>query len=70
MKYLITFALAMAMATGLMAQESDLQAKYDKKMEKAFASHVKWVLSFQEAKKLAVKEKKLIVGYFTRSYAP
>ena len=69
MKVIMTFVLALAMPVGLAAQ-GDLQAKYDAKLEKAFAKHIKWSHSFADAKATAAKEKKLIVGYFTRSYSP
>ena len=69
MKAIMTSVLALAMTAGLMAQD-DLQAKYDEKLKKKFVSHIKWSKTLEDAKKLAAKEKKLIVGYFTRSYAP
>ena len=53
-----------------LAQDAGLEAKYDKKLQKEFATKIKWVHTLKEAQERAKKENKLIFGYFTRSYAP
>ena len=46
------------------------EERYKKKLAKDFASKITWTKTLEEAKKKAVREDKLIFGYFTRSYAP
>lgn len=43
---------------------------YEKKLKKDFISKVAWEKSFEAAKTKAKAENKLMMGYFTRSYAP
>lgn len=68
--HLLVAALAGAAFASPAAAQDDLQAKFDKKISEDWVSHGNWVLDFEEAKKRAAAEDKLIFAYFTRSYAP
>ena len=66
-----------ALALGLLAavpaaqgKEDKLRSEYDKKLQKEFVGKIAWAQSLDEAKATAKKEGKLVLGYFTRSYAP
>jgi hypothetical protein len=69
-------AATLALALGAPAQNEAgdekpaNQVKYEKKLEKPFVSKISWVRSLEEARKKAATEKKLIFGYFSRSYNP
>ena len=53
------------------AQETDdLQAKLDDKLAKSFVTHGNWITDYDEARRIAKEEGKLMFVYFTRSYAP
>lgn len=52
------------------ARQVELQKKFDRKMEKPFIAHGKWLTDYDQARKLAKQEGKLLFVYFTRSYAP
>ena len=61
--------LVLAVGTGLATgQTSD--EKYKAKLAKEFAKKITWELDFKKAQERAKNEKKLIMGYFTRSFAP
>jgi hypothetical protein len=49
---------------------AQLTADYKKKLEKDFFKAVPWVQTFDAACVQAKKEDKLVLGYFSRSYAP
>ncbi|MEX1025275.1 MAG: hypothetical protein WD226_09375 [Planctomycetota bacterium] len=74
MKRMLSAALGLAILTGAsLAQgsdQADLQAKYEAKLEKEFVSKIAWTQDLSEAQKKAKESGKLILGYFTRSYAP
>lgn len=55
--------------TAVVSAQSN-EEKYKKKLEKEFTSKVPWVQSLTEARAKAAEEKKIIFGYFTRSYSP
>lgn len=57
-----------ALSASLAAQSNE--DKYKEKLEKEFVSKITWVRTLGEAQAKAAAEKKLIYGYFTRSYAP
>ncbi len=59
---------AVLLSTAVSAQS--MEEKYQQKLKKDFVSHVDWVQSLEDAQKAAKESKKLIFGYFTRSYAP
>ena len=59
---------AALLSTAVSAQSNE--EKYQQKLKKDFASHIDWVHSLDTAQKTAKESKKLIFGYFTRSYAP
>jgi hypothetical protein len=62
-------ALALvALAPALLAQS--LQEKLDAKLQEPFAKNCAWVLDYDDALAQAKASGKLILGYFTRSYAP
>lgn len=63
-------ALTMTVAT---AQQDDLRqlaANRDKKLQSPFLGYASWTTSYAEAKSQAKAGDKLILTYFTRSYAP
>ncbi len=62
-------ALALvALAPALLAQS--LQEKLDAKLQEPFVKNSAWVLDYDDALAQAKASGKLILGYFTRSYAP
>jgi len=61
--------LALVLAAPVLAQDPN-QAKLDKKLAKEFIKKVEWVQDYDVAKKRAADGNKLILAYFTRSYAP
>ena len=64
------FAVAAPAATAQGQENAELREKYDKKLQKEFVSKIGWANSLEEARATAKKEGKLVLGYFTRSYAP
>jgi hypothetical protein len=50
-------------------EQERLEVEYKKKMDKEFTKKLPWVHTFDAAKSQAAKENKLILGYFSRSYA-
>ena len=52
------------------AEQAELQAKYEKKVAKDFVSHGNWILDYDVARAKAKEEGKLLFTYFTRSYSP
>jgi hypothetical protein len=52
------------------AAKEKFQKNYEAKLKKDFISKVSWEKSFEAAKSKANAENKLMLGYFTRSYAP
>ena len=62
--------LAAAPAATAQDKDAELREKYEKKLQKEFVGKIKWARSLDEARATAKKEGKLILGYFTRSYAP
>jgi hypothetical protein len=76
MKRLLRWSLLvlglMAAAPAVGAQEDDaaLREKYAEKLKKEFVGKIPWSQSFEQARKSATEQKKLVLGYFTRSYAP
>ena len=70
-KLLAPALLGLALAAPAAAQEVDpLQVKLEAKLAKSFVAHGNWVLDYDEAKKIAKEEGKLLFVYFTRSYSP
>ena len=63
-------SLAAPAATAQDAETQDLRDKYAKKLEKEFVGKIDWAQSFEQASATAKKDGKLVLGYFTRSYAP
>ena len=70
MKAVSASVLTLLLSGVLLAQGDDLRAKYDAKMKKDFVSKIAWEQNLETAKKKAATDNKLIVAYFTRSYAP
>ena len=62
--------LAAAPAASAQDEKQELRDKYKEKLEKEFVSKIEWVRSFEQARESAKKQGKLVLGYFTRSYAP
>ena len=68
-------ALSTLLATPAAAQEdaalqAELQEKFEHKMQSAFVSSGNWLTDYEQARKIAKQEGKLMFVYFTRSYAP
>lgn len=63
-------ALTGALALVATANGQSNEEKYQEKLKKEFVSKAAWVQTLTEARAKAAEEKKLIFGYFTRSYAP
>lgn len=51
-------------------EQQTLEAKYKKKLTKAFVKKVSWVQDLAEAQRMSKATGKPIFGYFTRSYSP
>ncbi|MSR75812.1 MAG: hypothetical protein EXS14_10135 [Planctomycetes bacterium] len=67
---LMMVALLCFFAVPVLAQGDDFEAKYQEKLKKDFITKAAWVMKLDEAQAKAREQKKLIIGYFTRSYAP
>src|SRR5436853_1760235 len=69
----IVLALGLMVAAQAASQQADLSelvAKRDKKLAAPFLRCAKWTTSYDQARTAAKASGKLILGYFTRSYAP
>jgi ribosomal protein S17E len=51
-------------------KSAELAERYEKKLQKDFCSKAEWQSELAQAMKKAADGKKLIFGYFTRSYSP
>ena len=67
--FLIIAALLSLPGLAWAEPDTELQQKYEEKIAKSFVAHGGWIVSFDEARERAEKEKKFIFAYFTRSYA-
>ena len=67
---LITCSLLLAGSAQVGAQDGALQASYEKKLKKEFATKVTWERSLEAALARGKKEGKPIFAYFTRSFLP
>ena len=68
----ISLALTLILTGSTWAQDTktaDLEKRYQDKLEKEFCTKLEWQATLSEASANARGEKKLIFGYFTRSYA-
>ncbi len=50
--------------------QSELEKRKQKKLRSTFLKQARWVKDFDKAKKESRRSGKLILAYFTRSYAP
>lgn len=74
MRRILTLGL---LALGLLAaapsaqgpDEAVLRAKHAEKLKKEFVGKIPWEQGFEQARAKAKGQGKLILGYFTRSYA-
>ena len=66
---LLACGLALAKAIPALAQDPN-QAKLDKKLAKEFVKKIEWVQDYDVAKQRAGESGKLVLAYFTRSFAP
>ncbi len=58
---------------GVVASQNDpaaLQKKLDEKLSAPFLTKAEWKTDYDEARKLAKAKGRVILAYFTRSYAP
>ena len=61
---------ALALTAGLPAQsQDDLIAERAKKLAKPIFKEANWIFDYDEARREAKKQGKLLFTYFTRSYA-
>ena len=70
---IVGLLLASGLAAGLGAQSGtaeELIARKEHKLAESWLKNADWTRSFADAKARAEREGKLILGYFTRSYAP
>lgn len=72
MKSLALLAAIATQATATFAQptERELRQRRAEKLSSAFVAHVAWERSWDRAMERARAESKLVLAYFTRSYAP
>jgi hypothetical protein len=69
----VAVALCAIFGSPVFSQQDDLShlvASRDKKLASPFLRQASWTTSFDEARASAKSSGKLILGYFTRSYAP
>lgn len=70
-KLLAPALIGLALTAPAAAQDqAALQDRLEAKLAKSFVTHGNWVLDYDDARKIAKQEGKLIFVYFTRSYAP
>lgn len=50
-------------------QQADFKEKYEAKLKEPWIVDYGWITDYDKAREKAVAEKKLMVGYFTRSYS-
>lgn len=62
--------LALAAPAAAQADQAKMQKNLESKMAKDFISNAGWITDYDEARKIAKEEGKLIFVYFTRSYSP
>lgn len=70
---IVGLLLASGLAAGLDAQSetaAELSARKERKLAESWLKNADWTRSFADAKARAEREGLLILGYFTRSYAP
>lgn len=76
MKRCLSLALGLVLSLGLSGtlaaqdDQKDLIDKRDKKLQSEFLKKAPWITDYDKALEEAQKSNKLIMGYFTRSYAP
>ena len=61
--------LALVAPAAAQVDQAEMQTNFDAKMAKEFISNAAWVTDYDEARKMAKEQGKLIFVYFTRSYA-
>ena len=78
MKHLSYQTLGIALMSGLIlgtalpaqVDQDELKARRDKKLAADFLQNGDWITDYTKAREAAKKSKKIIFGYFTRSYSP
>jgi len=63
-----TVLLAAPLAAMQETPPAELQSRYEAKIAKPFIGFGSWVTDYDLARERAVKEKKYVFAYFTRSY--
>lgn len=63
-------AMALVLALAAAAQAQSNEERLQEKLKEPFVSNAQWVTDYAQAMELAKKENKVILAYFTRSYAP
>ena len=69
MSFITRAAVLLLMLTAVAGAQTD-EEKYAAKLKKDFATKITWQGTLKSAMAEASKGKKLIFGYFTRSYSP
>lgn len=69
MSKLFSLSLVFLLFSGILSAQS-MEEKYKQKIESPFMSKVPWAKTLKEALEQSKTQNKLIMGYFTRSYAP
>ncbi len=63
-------AVSMAFAAGLFAQTEVLEQRRNEKLGKPVFARAEWLADYDAALARAAKDGKLVLLYFTRSFAP
>lgn len=69
MQHFLSLSLLMLFCSLGFAQK-DLEGEYQKKINSEFLKKVTWTQTLKEALEQSKAQNKLILAYFTRSYAP
>ena len=67
---LLAMSSVFAQAKRATLSQAELQAKYSEKIHESWFAGGGWVDDYDLARKQAAAEKKFILAYFTRTYAP
>ncbi|MEK7483900.1 MAG: hypothetical protein AABZ60_06175 [Planctomycetota bacterium] len=66
---LLSLSSLLFLFSGIIWAQS-MEENYQKKIASPFMSKANWVKTFKDALEQSKSQNKLIMGYFTRSYAP
>ena len=66
----LRFLPLLLLLAGPLAAQETLEEKYEAKLLKPFVKKIEWQNKIDAAMELAKKRNRLVLAYFTRSYAP